>query len=152
MKAEEAAAKRGTEAVPHPESLLDAVSAGLPALTRAVKLQHRAAKIGFDWPDVAPVLSKLKEEIGELEAAMASGHEAHVREEFGDMLFVLANLARHLKLDPDAALRGANEKFSRRFRHIEARLREDGRPAETVSLAEMDVWWDEAKAAEKVGN
>jgi nucleoside triphosphate diphosphatase len=152
VKAEEVAAKRGTEAARHPESLLDAVPAGLPALTRAVKLQHRAAKIGFDWPDVAPVLSKLKEEIAELEAAMTSGHEAHVREEFGDMLFVLANLARHLKLDPDTALRGANEKFSRRFRHIEARLREDGRPAEAVSLAEMDIWWDEAKAAEKVGN
>jgi ATP diphosphatase len=152
VKAEEAAAKRAAGAdaqAPRTESLLDAVPAGLPALARAVKLQHRAAKVGFDWPSVAPVLDKLKEEIAELEAAMASGDTAHIDEEFGDMLFVLANLARHLKLDPDGALRGANEKFSRRFRHIEARLREDGRPPSALRLEELDAWWDEAKAAEK---
>ena len=149
VKAEEAAAKRGGEAQGAPASLLDSVPVGLPALARAVKLQHRAAKVGFDWPSIAPVLAKLREEISELEEAFASGDEDHVKEEYGDMMFVLANLARHLRLDPEAALRAANAKFDRRFRHIEQRLREDGRPADEVSLAEMDVWWDEAKAAEK---
>jgi MazG family protein len=149
IKAEEKAAKREASGAPRPESLLDAVPANLPALARAVKLQHRAAKIGFDWPTVAPVFEKLKEEIGELEAAIAAGDAPHIHEEFGDMLFVLANLARHLKLDPDAALRSANAKFDRRFRHVEARLRADGRPAAEVRLEEMDAWWNEAKAAEK---
>lgn len=149
IKAEEKASKRDGAAEQKPESLLDAVPANLPALARAVKLQHRAAKIGFDWTTIAPVLEKLKEEIGELEAAIAAGDEPHIHEEFGDMLFVLANLARHLKLDPDAALRSANAKFDRRFRHVEARLRCDGRPAAEVRLEEMDVWWNEAKAAEK---
>ena len=152
IKGEEAAAKRGSGTPVKPESLLDKVPAGLPALARAVKLQHRAAKIGFDWPNVTPVFEKLREEIAELEAAMQAGDASHVREEFGDMLFVLANLARHLRLDPDAALRGANAKFDRRFRHVEARLRDDGRPASEVSLDEMDAWWNEAKAAEKSGD
>jgi nucleoside triphosphate diphosphatase len=149
IKAEEKAAKLGTHVEAKPESLLDAVPSNLPALARAVKMQHRAAKIGFDWPTVVPVFEKLKEEIAELEEAMAAGDDNHVREEFGDMLFVLANLARHLKLDPEDALRGANAKFDRRFRHVEQRLREDGRPVGEVTLDEMDVWWAEAKAAGK---
>jgi ATP diphosphatase len=151
IKAEERAARGKADTRDAPQSVLDGVPGNLPALARAVKLQDKAAKIGFDWPNVAPVLAKLKEEIAELEEAMAEGPPEAVTEEFGDMLFVLANLARHLKLDPEAALRGANAKFDRRFRHVEARLREDGRPPEAVTLAEMDRWWDEAKAAEKRG-
>jgi MazG family protein len=151
VKAEEAAAKGHGSASASAESRLDAVSVGLPALSRAVKLQARAAKIGFDWPNVSPVFDKLKEEIAELEAAMQDGRPADVAEEFGDMLFVVANLARHLKLDPEGALRAANTKFARRFRHVERRLAEDGRPHDEVRLSEMDEWWDEAKAAEKTG-
>jgi MazG family protein len=150
VKAEEAAAKDQQAARPRPESVLDGVPVGLPALSRSVKLQSKAAKVGFDWPDVAFVFAKLKEEIGELELEIAEGRQDAVAEEFGDVLFVVANLARHLRLDPEGALRAANEKFTRRFRHIEQRLREDGRPPKDVSLKEMDVWWDEAKAAEKV--
>lgn len=131
------------------------VPAVLPALTRAVKLQNKAAKVGFDWPSLAPVLAKLKEELAELEAEIAaqagaspsaSGAAAKaVAEEFGDLLFVIANLARHLKLDPEGALRSANEKFIRRFRYIEARLAEDSRTPGQSDLAEMDALWDEAK-------
>lgn len=150
IKAEEKAEKRNGDAPEAPESLLDGVPANLPALAQAVKLQAKAARIGFDWPNVAPVLAKLKEEIAELEEAMADGPSEAVAEEFGDMLFVLANLARHLTLDPDAALRAANAKFDRRFRHVETRLRQDGRPPEQVRLEEMDAWWNEAKAAEKM--
>lgn len=148
VKAEEAAAKRARNPARPAESVLDGVPAALPGLTRAAKLQDKAAKIGFDWPDIAPVLGKLKEEIAELEAAMDQGRPDAIADEFGDMLFVLANLARHLRLDPEASLRAANAKFERRFRHVERRLRADGRPHEDVTLAEMDVWWDEAKRLE----
>ena len=111
-------------------SVLDDVPAALPALTRAVKLQNKAAKVGFDWPSLAPVLAKLKEELAELEAEIATqgadqAKEA-VAEEFGDLLFVIANVARHLKLDPESALRAANDKFIRRFHYIEERLAEQG--------------------------
>ena len=135
--------------------LLDEVPAALPALTRAVKLQSKAAKVGFDWPSLAPVLAKLKEELAELEDVMAqraSGSEANagaIEEEFGDLLFVIANVARHLKLDPEASLRGANQKFVRRFRYIEERLAADGRAPSESHLAEMDALWDEAKARER---
>lgn len=132
--------------------LLDDVPVGLPGLTRAVKLQNKAARVGFDWPDLAPVLAKMKEELGELEAEIA-GAEAHekIEEEFGDLLFVVANVARHLKIDPEAALRLANQKFMRRFRYIEAQLAAQGRAPEQSSLAEMDALWDEAKAKERQG-
>ncbi len=149
VKAAEAAAKRKGNAPAASASLLDAVPVGLPALSRAAKLQTQAAKIGFDWPTIAYVFDKLKEEIGELETAVADNAAAEAAEELGDVLFVLANVARHLKLDPEAILRAANTKFSRRFHHVEQRLAEDGRPHEEVRLDEMDVWWDEAKAAEK---
>lgn len=148
IKAEEKAARRNG-APAEAESLLDGVAVGLPALTRAVKLQDQAAKIGFDWPTLKPVFEKLKEEIAELEAEIEGGSAETVAEEYGDMLFVLSNIARHLKLDPESTLRAANAKFSRRFRHVEARLHEDGRPPAEVRLDEMDVWWNEAKAAEK---
>jgi MazG family protein len=149
VKAEEAAAKNRQAERPRTQSVLDGVPVALPALSRSVKLQDKAAKIGFDWPDVAFVFAKLKEEIGELEAEIAEGRRDAAAEEFGDVLFVVANLARHLQLDPEGALRAANQKFTRRFHHIEQRLREDGRPPENVTLEELDAWWDEAKATEK---
>jgi ATP diphosphatase len=138
-------------------SLLDDVPLALPALTRAVKLQSRAAKVGFDWPSLAPVLAKAEEEIGELKAAIADekretgAPSEKVTEEFGDLLFVMANVARHLGVDPEGALRDANAKFVRRFRSIEAALRAEGRTPEDATLEEMDQLWDEAKAAETAG-
>ncbi|MCK5549260.1 MAG: nucleoside triphosphate pyrophosphohydrolase [Hyphomicrobium sp.] len=136
-------------------SLLDEVPTALPALTRAIKLQSKAAKVGFDWPSLSPVLAKLKEELAELEDAIAksaAGSETSARaidEEFGDLLFVVANLARHLKLDPEASLRAANQKFVRRFRYIEERLAADGRTPSDSDLAEMDALWNDAKAKER---
>lgn len=134
--------------------LLDDIPLPLPALTRAVKLQNKAAKVGFDWPSLTPVLEKLDEEIAELkEAIEAPGKDqAHIEEEFGDILFVLANVARHLKIDPENALRGANAKMLRRFSHIEDRLAEDGRIPQQSNLEEMDKLWDEAKAKDKEQN
>ena len=133
-------------------SVLDNVPMTLPALTRAVKLQNKAAKVGFDWPSLTPVLAKVKEELAELEQALgddykvASGEDREaIEEEFGDLMFVLANVARHLKLDPEGALRAANGKFVRRFHHIEARLAESGREPAQSTLAEMDELWNEAK-------
>ena len=142
IKASERAAKaRG--------GTLDDVALGLPALIRAVKLQKRAARVGFDWPDLAPVLDKVAEETREVvEARDKLSHEALV-EEFGDLLFVMANVARHLGVDPEAALRGANDKFLRRFRGIEARLDAKGKRPEDSDLAEMDALWDAVKAEEK---
>ena len=134
-------------------SQLDDVPAAMPALQRAVKLQDRAAKVGFDWPSLAPVMAKMKEELAELDAALAAGPtdraKADIEDEFGDLLFVMANVARHLRLDPEAALRGANDKFRRRFRHIEQRLAACGSSPAQSDLAEMDALWDEAKALER---
>jgi nucleoside triphosphate diphosphatase len=130
--------------------ILDDVPVTLPALTRAIKLQNKAAKVGFDWPSLAPVFAKLNEEIVELEDAIATTEDrpdrAAIEEEFGDLLFVVANVARHLKLDPEAALRAANDKFTRRFRYIEAQLAKRGSSPDQSDLAEMDALWDEAKA------
>jgi MazG family protein len=150
IKAEEKAERGGPEV----SSLLEDVSVALPALTRAVKLQKRAAEVGFDWPNLTPVLAKAEEEIAELKAAIAQsqGEErggGRVAEEFGDLLFVMANIARHLRIDPEAALRDANTKFTRRFRSIEEALAKDGRKPEDSTLEEMDQLWDEAKAAER---
>jgi MazG family protein len=131
--------------------VLDDVPAALPALTRAIKLQNKAAKVGFDWPSLAPVFAKLNEELAELEAAIAETQDktnrAAIEEEFGDLLFVVANIARHLKLDPEGALRAANEKFARRFRYIEQQLAARGSSPAQSDLAEMDALWDEAKAS-----
>jgi nucleoside triphosphate diphosphatase len=129
-------------------SLLDDVPVALPALTRAVKLQKKAARVGFDWPSVVPVLTKIEEEVAELKAAIADKKSAKLTEEFGDLLFVMANVARHLGIDPEASLRDANAKFVRRFRSIEAALRAEGRTPEDATLEEMDQLWNEAKAAE----
>lgn len=125
--------------------VLDDVPIGHAGLTRAVKLQKRAARVGFDWPDVAQVVDKIAEEARELVEAPP---EARF-EEYGDLLFVMANLARHLDIDPEAALRAANDKFVRRFRFIEAALAVEGRRPEDSDLAEMDALWDAAKRAEK---
>ena len=138
--------------------LLDGVPLPLPALTRAVKLQDKAAGVGFDWPNLAPVFDKLKEELAELEevACPAGPHSssapinpARIEEEFGDLLFVMANVARHLKIDPESALRQANQKFSRRFAYIEARLAEQNKTPASSNLEEMDALWDEVRARDK---
>lgn len=138
------ARERGTRA-----GVLDGVALGLPALTRAVKLQNRAARVGFDWPSTDQVVAKLVEEAAELAEARDSLGPDEVVEEFGDLLFVVANLARHLKIDPEAALRAANSKFTRRFARIESLLAEDGRTPAQSDLAEMDALWNRAKAEEK---
>ncbi|WP_322888894.1 MULTISPECIES: nucleoside triphosphate pyrophosphohydrolase [unclassified Yoonia] len=129
--------------------VLDGVALGLPALMRAVKLQKRAARVGFDWPDTSHVLDKLIEEAGELVAARDSLTQAEIADEMGDLLFVLANLARHLGVDPEAALRGTNGKFTRRFKGIEATLAAQGKTPADSDLAEMDALWDAQKALEK---
>jgi ATP diphosphatase len=144
--------------------LLDDVPVALPALTRALKLQDKAARVGFDWPSLAPVFDKLKEELAELEQAVAAGvadagqsesreerNRAAIEEEFGDLLFVVANVARHLKIDPEGALRAANQKFIHRFGRIEQLLAADGRAPAQSNLAEMDRLWDQAKAEERKG-
>jgi MazG family protein len=130
-------------------SLLDDVPVGLPALTRAVKLSKRAAGVGFVWPTVQDVVKKLHEEVGELEAEIDAGDLEKARQEMGDVLFVVANLARTLDVDPEDSLRYTNAKFVRRFQYIEAKLRELGRTPDQSDLAEMDALWDEAKALEK---
>ena len=137
------AAERG------PARVLDCVALGLPGLTRAVKLQARAARVGFDWPSTDQVVAKIAEEAGELVDAQARLTAVEVEEEFGDLLFVMANLARHLHVDPEAALRAANAKFMRRFQRIEDWLAESARVPAQSDLAEMDALWNRAKAEEK---
>ena len=131
------------------KGVLDGVALGLPALSRALKLQNRAARVGFDWPGPEHVLEKIREESAELVEARDSADHAHLTEEFGDLLFVMANLARHLDIDPEEALRGANAKFTRRLQSIEAALHAQGRRPEESTLAEMDALWDAAKAQER---
>lgn len=128
---------------------LDGVAAGLPALTRAVKLQKRAARVGFDWPDTSHVLDKIIEEAGELIEARATLTHDEVTEEFGDLMFVMANLARHLDVDPEAAIRGTNAKFIRRFNKVEDALAAMSKTPAQSNLAEMDALWDQVKADEK---
>lgn len=128
-------------------SLLDCVSPGMPALLYAEKMQKKAAKVGFDWDAAAPVLAKVREEVAELEQAIASGERGAVEAELGDLLFSVVNLARHLKVEAEVALRGATEKFARRFRAVEALALKRGLKLEGMSLAEMDVLWDEVKRA-----
>ncbi|UOA27079.1 nucleoside triphosphate pyrophosphohydrolase [Pseudosulfitobacter sp. DSM 107133] len=142
IKARERAGKaqRGT---------LDGVAIGLPALMRAVKLQKRAARVGFDWPDTGQVIDKITEEAGELVEARETLSHAEVTEEYGDLLFVMANLGRHLGVDPEEALRAANAKFTRRFEGVERRLADMGKTPDQSDLAEMDSLWDAEKAAEK---
>lgn len=142
LKAEERAEKGA-------KGLLDDVPTGLPGLTRAVKLQKRAARVGFDWSDARDVLAKVAEEAAELQEAVGSNDPDAIADEFGDLLFVMANLSRHLQVDPEAALRRANEKFTRRFAHIERSLAAQGRSCAEASLEEMEALWDDAKEQER---
>ncbi len=163
IKAEEKAEKRdgGAEATARPASLLADIPLALPSLTRAVKLQAKAARVGFDWPSLGPVFAKMREELAELEeiatpadprgAATIEPADPRIAEELGDLLFVIANVARHLSIDPETALRSANTKFTRRFAHIESRLAEQGKQPAESTLEEMDALWDEAKAREREG-
>ncbi|MFW9606533.1 MAG: nucleoside triphosphate pyrophosphohydrolase [Pseudomonas sp.] len=148
IKAEERAAEA---VVPEQLSLLDDVPRALPALSRAVKLQKRAARAGFDWPETLAIVDKLHEELNEVLEALASGDQAHIAEEVGDLLFVVVNLARHLNVEPEAALRATNQKFERRFRFIEEALRAVGRRVEETALDELDALWNQAKCQEKHG-
>jgi tetrapyrrole methylase family protein/MazG family protein/ATP diphosphatase len=130
-------------------SLLDDVPVGLPGLTRAVKLSKRAATVGFVWPTVQDVIAKLHEEVGEMLAEIEAGDLQKARDEIGDVLFVVANLARTLEVDPEDAIRATNAKFVRRFGYVEQRLAERGKTPDQSDLAEMDGLWDQAKAAER---
>ena len=142
-KAAERAAKQTVE----PAGALSGVARALPALLRAEKIQKRAARVGFDWKETAPVIDKIEEELGELRAELTAGtiDPARIADELGDVLFAVANLARHCKVDPEAALRATNDKFERRFRHIERRLAEQGRKPVDATLDEMEALWQEAK-------
>ncbi|MEQ8344713.1 MAG: nucleoside triphosphate pyrophosphohydrolase [Sneathiellaceae bacterium] len=151
------AAERAAKADGAPAGTLDGIPAGLPAMMRALKLQKRAARVGFDWPSLAPVWDKLDEEVAELRQAAAGPPTAdgpaparrdRIEDELGDVLFVMVNLARHWDIDPDAALRRTNAKFERRFRRVEALLQAEGRTPQDADLAEMDRLWDQAKSEE----
>jgi ATP diphosphatase len=144
IKAAERAAKGATQT-----RTLDGIARNLPALTRAVKLQKRAARVGFDWPTTEQVLDKINEETAELVEARAILPHAKQVEEFGDLMFVMANLARHLNIDPEEALRHANTKFTRRFAHIEDVLATQNKTPSQSNLAEMDALWDQAKLKER---
>jgi ATP diphosphatase len=147
IKAEEKAERAARR--PHQDhdhkSLLSSVKAGLPALTRAIELQRKASTVGFDWNDPRAVLKKIREEADEIEAALDSADESELAAETGDLLFAVVNLARHVKADPEMALRGANAKFERRFAYIERALEARGRALEAATLDEMDALWNEAK-------
>ena len=132
-------------------SMLDSVSRVVPALMEAYQMTTKVSRVGFEWPDAAGALAKLEEEVRELKDALASGQAggARVGEEVGDIFFSAVNVARMLGHDPESALKGANRKFRRRFRHVEDRLRETGRKPADATLAEMDALWDEAKEREK---
>ena len=127
------------------EGVLDGVALGLPALTRAAKLGKRAARVGFDWPDVSGVLAKVEEEVVEMKEAATSGDTGHVREELGDLLFSVVQAARHLGVDAEAALREANAKFERRFRDMEAQLGAQGRSVSGATAAALEALWAQAK-------
>lgn len=148
-KAEKRAARlaRGVDPEDHGAGFLDGVPVNLPALTRALKLQEKAAKVGFDWKEAKPILDKIEEEIGELREAMEQAASDAIPDEFGDVLFALVNFGRHLKIDAEAALRGTNEKFRRRFHHVEQALANGGGSLETATLDEMEALWQQAKTA-----
>jgi ATP diphosphatase len=152
IKAEEKAEKRrariarGLDPEDNGKGFLDSVPVALPALTRALKLQERAARVGFDWSEAGPILDKIEEEIGELREALAKGDAASIKDEFGDTLFAFVNLGRHLKVDSEAALNGTNEKFRSRFHHVESMLEDSGSTLEKATLDEMEALWQQAKS------
>lgn len=150
IKAAERAAKP-TNSQDDVSPVLAGITARLPALLRAVKLQNRAARVGFDWPDRRPVIDKIKEELQELEHEIEAGTPQTTAEEFGDFLFVVANLARHLKLDPEDCLRAANRKFERRFTAMEKIIQSEGKALADCDLAAMDEAWNQVKRQEKAG-
>jgi ATP diphosphatase len=152
-KADKAAAHAAAGLPPKEEnrSVLAGVAHGLPALSRAWKLQARASTVGFDWNDARLVLDKIREETQEIEEALAGGDKAAIHEEIGDLLFVIANLARHVDAEPEGCLAAANAKFERRFKGIEAALEAEGRTAKEASLDEMEALWQAVKKAEKAG-
>ena len=127
---------------------LDGVPRALPALTEALKIQQKAARVGFDWTDFEPVLSKIEEEIGELRSALVDGDTSKVADEFGDVLFAVANLGRHIGADPEMSLRSSNTKFRKRFAHIETALNAAGETLEEASLERMEGLWNDAKQLE----
>ena len=141
------AAERAAKQTAQPAGALDGVARALPALLRAEKIQKRAARVGFDWADIAPVIDKIEEELGELRAEITAGtvDQARLTDELGDVLFAVANLARHCKVDPEAALRATNDKFERRFGYIERQLAAQGRKPADATLVEMESLWQEAK-------
>lgn len=154
IKAEEKRERAAAQTVPGGQEqaqlgTLAGVPLALPALARALKLQEKARKVGFDWNDARAVVAKLDEELGEIEAELQDGASDRVADEIGDFLFAAVNLARHLDVDPEAALRRANAKFERRFAHIEARLAERGKTPAEATLDAMEALWSEAKALEK---
>ncbi len=148
-KAERKAAREAAGHAPEPTGLLADVSAIMPPLARAVKLQAKAGTVGFDWNDPKAVLAKMREEIDEIEEALDAGDKAGITDEIGDMLFAIANLARHRGIDPDMALSGTNVKFIRRFTYIETQLLSHGKALSDSSLDEMDALWNEAKQGER---
>jgi nucleoside triphosphate diphosphatase len=141
------AAERAKKVGEQPAGALDGVARALPALLRAEKIQKRASRVGFDWKTIGPVIDKIEEELGELRTELEAGKTdpARVTDELGDVLFAVANLARHCKVDPEAALRSTNDKFERRFRFVEQRLAEQGRKPADATLEEMETLWQEAK-------
>ncbi|NKB46067.1 MAG: nucleoside triphosphate pyrophosphohydrolase [Alphaproteobacteria bacterium] len=147
IKAKERAEKQRSDG---PPSVLDDVPVALPAMKRAEKLQKRAARVGFDWPEAAPVFDKIREEIAELEAELAAGSgKDRIEDELGDLLFAVVNLARKIKVEPGSALRQTNFKFEQRFRFIERMLAEEDRKPEDASLDEMETLWRRAKTEAK---
>jgi ATP diphosphatase len=149
IKAEEKAAKAARAGDDARAGALAGVPVALPALTRALKLQQKAGKVGFDWNDPMAVLAKIREEADEIEADLVAGRRTGATAEVGDLLFAAVNLARHLEADPETVLRATNQKFERRFAAIEQALAARGRLPAQSTLAEMDALWNEAKAAEK---
>jgi ATP diphosphatase len=149
IKRQERAQKPGRRSAGGGEGALADVPVALPALTRALKLQAKAGNVGFDWNDPLAVLAKIREEANEIEAELTSGAHIAAQAEVGDLLFAVVNLARHLGIDPEAALRGTNQKFERRFAAVEHALAERGKSPAQATLAEMDALWNEAKAGER---
>ena len=141
------AIKQAERDAKHQHSVLDDVPNALPAMQRSAKLQKRAANVGFDWPNVTPVLANMAEELEEIEQAFASGDKDHTLEELGDLMFACVNMARHLKQDPEQVMRAANAKFERRFRFLETQLVEAGESLESVDLERMEAGWKAAKVA-----
>ncbi|WP_456267181.1 nucleoside triphosphate pyrophosphohydrolase [Kushneria sp. AK178] len=141
-KADEREAREAT-------SHLDDIPLALPALSRAAKLSSRASRAGFDWPDHRGALEKIREELAELEAEIETGHQANMNAELGDLLFAVVNLARHLKIDPEQALRGTGQRFERRFRHVEGAVRESGQAIDATDLETLEHYWQAAKRTER---